>query len=52
MLTGSNEDSPLFWAAWSRWVVKRGLRYLPKESQSQCTLMQGFEDEADDLGDF
>ena len=47
MLTGSDEDSPLFWAAFSRWIVKRGLRHLPPETESP--LMQGFEDGSDDF---
>ncbi len=50
MLTGSTEDSPLFWAAFGCWCVKRGLCYAPKEAGSECALMNGFEDGDDDLG--
>ncbi len=50
LLTGSNEDSESFWVAFMLWTTKRGLRRMPKETGSQCELMNGFEDGDDDLG--
>lgn len=51
LITGSNEDSPAFWVAFARWIVKQNLRKMPSgEDDSRCALMNGFEDGDDDLG--